>query len=1025
MARLDDTEELSGGGFGRLNSGIDTEGVGDFAAGDAPSPDGARPGALGVGGGGQPTLYGDLSRPITTASEYDALHGRPAADLTTARDLALVQVPPPVIGPASADPALAPTDTAPVQPTPPGTTTTPTPSTPTDPGTTPTPPITPTTPTMPVDPPVAPPVTPTPTDPGTTDPGSTPPTNHVPTISLTADYVVEGQTARTIAHGTVSDADGNTVSVTPTGALAGLVDVVWTGASTFRLDLKAGTSLTAAHKAVSIGVTAADGQGGTATASAAADVNALPVLGAATLTIRGDAASGATVGVVPYTDDGAGKTITEVADPSGLFVTQPDGTIKTSRALTIADVGTYSYTVRGDDGDGGIADRNYSIQVTTPPSLATVSGMSATTVVTLDTSNIHNPFVSVVVGHPDAAATVTATVRITDAGGTVDASLGSLVIPGGTTYATPSAGTYVFSGTAAQVQAALRSITDYNPADGAGSGTARSLLSVTVTDGGTSPASAPLAVDALAAGGTAGDDAITLGANISGGAFALGGGTADTINLAAGTNTINTDSTLGTAATAVLSGVETVNGTGNDDTLTVNGSSHGGTGTWTSRSNWSLYQQTTMIRFDLGGGTNDTLILQSGDHAALVENIETLRNTGSGYVRWFLGSSYNGGIAHVTSGTSGSGDSVDVTFITGAVHLDISGPMGAIGTSGATAGNVSRDIWLDNAVNGGMTIGLANGTAPNTVHIQGGVERFGSIQFVGQVISESNSDDDLTITNNAGSSNYNWGYTVYDLGTGNDTMRVGGNTIYMVKNVENIAAVAGDNANQNVVVDTAPCPSMTIDMGNGTDAVDILPGGPISLALSNVEFLQYDRRVSSGYQSVQMTLTAPVSNLALGNFGSGSDELDLAAAGTYQFKSGGGIEVFRATVAGVTVDMDLSVGFGTTTQFFLNGGGIRIHQSNTGRLMDFDATAGTRIDLSGMLSSGQIDSSHIRIVSETGNSDILDVQVDRGSGWETATVLDHARTGSVDPNAVVAMDAAALDALRDDLIAQGALYASA
>ena len=96
--------------------------------------------------------------------------------------------------------------------------------------------------------------------------------------------------------------------MTPTGALAGLVTVVWMDATHFQLDLMLGASLAAAHKGVVIGVTAADGKDGTATASTAAEVNAFPVLGAAPMSIRGDVASRATDAVVPYTDDGATKS---------------------------------------------------------------------------------------------------------------------------------------------------------------------------------------------------------------------------------------------------------------------------------------------------------------------------------------------------------------------------------------------------------------------------------------------------------------------------------------------------------------------------------------------------------------------------------------------------------------------------------------------------------------------------------------------------------------------------------------------
>lgn len=69
MAFPDDFEELNGR-FGRLAGGIDTVGVGDFFLDHGGRPYSSD--AFGIGGGRQPTIYGDLSRSIITVSVLGA-----------------------------------------------------------------------------------------------------------------------------------------------------------------------------------------------------------------------------------------------------------------------------------------------------------------------------------------------------------------------------------------------------------------------------------------------------------------------------------------------------------------------------------------------------------------------------------------------------------------------------------------------------------------------------------------------------------------------------------------------------------------------------------------------------------------------------------------------------------------------------------------------------------------------------------------------------------------------------------------
>lgn len=660
--------------------------------------------------------------------------------------------------------------------------------------------------------------------------------------------------------------------------------------------------------------------------------------------------------------------------------------LKAGQSLTLAEHGA-DLAIGLADGRGGSGTAHIALSVSAPANQATLSGVPASTTVTLDTSDIHVLFPGALVSHPDATATLTATVRILTSGGTPDGTLAALIVPGGVTVTGRGSGVYDISGTAADLQAAIRGL-GLDPANGTAAGTTRINVEVGVTDGGTGSSSAMVGIDAVAAPGTAGADDVTLGSATTHGAVDLGAGT-DILRLAAGATTLDGDTDLSTTA-GLLAGVEQVYGTAGDNTFTVGGTLHGATGTWVARSSWAAYQATVLGRIDLGGGT-DTLVLQ-GDAAVVVDNTEQVNHTTAGYVRVYPGTSYEGGTLRF-SGTGG--DSIDPTFVQ-YLTIDADG-WSAVGVSGPTGDTLYRNLTFVQAMTSSASIGLNSTGVGADIAVAGGTEHWGTIQGFA-TLTASGANDDLTVDRLWGV-NSALGIGVIDMGGGNgDILRFGltsnGATgaIVQVERTETIRVV-GPAADQKLILGATET-NADIDLGGGTgDHVALVNGLTNTvLTLSGVEYLDVDTRTSSGYLDHDVTISNAQGGLSFQNFGGNADVVRfLSGAGTTNRVTNiGGVE--RVVADGGTLDLDLPGG-GT---FDIETGAattVKLHTNFSGTWVGLDEGQGDKIDLSA-LGGGTW-----RLWSADGTDRDVRLQHDTGGGWsdvvglKNATSTDHTLNG--------------------------------
>ena len=384
-------------------------------------------------------------------------------------------------------------------------------------------------------------------------------------------------------------------------------------------------------------------------------------------------------------------------------------------------------------------------------------------------------------------------------------------------------------------------------------------------------------------GATAQTDTITLSTVMSGGSVNLGAGT-DTLNLAAGANTLS------------ISNVETVNGTASADLLTLTAAFTGGT-------------------IDLLGGT-DTLNLANGTNTLTVNNVESIVG-GSGVDTITIGtapSSFtvnlgggddililsNSAFTSTTTINGGSGtDTIQLTNTTGVTVSDaqfqnVTGVevlklAGTSGTNSMTLGsNVNTDangtgnvFTVDNsAATTALTLNASGLTNPNSVNVLLSSWQSGDSLTGGG----PGSNDTLSFTGSGATDNLTTGTFIGF----EDVALIGSNNTLTLKNGVNLTVDGGSNntvtlgtGNDDVSfvsgTNTVNATSATLNAGDsltggtGADTLTLTGGGSINIG-SLAGFTAFDfitETLSSGTDIINLGASSTTNTVA-GTIGTGA-----------------------------------------------------------------------------------------------------------------------------------------------------------
>lgn len=634
----------------------------------------------------------------------------------------------------------------------------------------------------------------------------------------------------------------------------------------------------------------------------AGPANNAPVLGAAAYTVAENAVAGTVVGAIPVVDpdgDPVLLTLTGTSYPGAVSVV--GGNIVVAGPIDFEAVPSFTVTVQADDGKGGITSRTYTIGVTdVAENAATIAGVAGPAINTLDATDVH-PFAAAVVTHPDPLAILTATVTVDDAAKGVLSGAGVTDLGGGV---------YRITGTAAQVETALRAAVE-NSTDSRLNATGQvdaAMWTVTITDGSGGSSTQSVTVNATQAIDSANQDSFVLPFNVTEGAM-TGGAGYDVVQLQAGANTFDLNTHL--VQTEIMDQIDEIQGTASNDTLTFDGVAN-----------------TNHMFIDLGGGT-DQLNLD-GDAVLELANIETVVGTSGQQV---LGLWSDG----VWNGDLGADAGDQVLVGADVITLNITG------IDNLTFDNALADVTMGYALNG---LNIDSNSGGGTLRLSGQLNTIGEVVDVGQIVG-TGLDDTLTI----GTRIIGGVMPTVDLGGGTDTLLVAGASTFGAENVEIIQGA--DNANKSVTLGGSyDGGSATVNFGGGYDNVILSNAvSTISLDMTGVEAL-HGPGVAG--QSVDVTLLGNVTGLNL--FGmqgandtvrlaggtnslstveavehlmgsAGNDDLTITNATNTTIELGGGDDTIRIT--GATTAVDIWGGAGADT-FYLSSAtsGVRIRDFN-------------------------------------------------------------------------------------------------
>ena len=396
--------------------------------------------------------------------------------------------------------------------------------------------------------------------------------------------------------------------------------------------------------------------------------------------------------------------------------------------------------------------------------------------------------------------------------------------------------------------------------------------------------------------GGAGADTLTGGGgndtfNLANGDFAAGesidgGGNTDSIVL---TNTTTVDFTTGT-----VTGVETINGSSGNDTVTM-----------------SATQWAALTTIDLGAGTNILNVLASGDIHSFttptISNVTTgnLTGTAGDDSVTLTGSQLDAII--VGSGTinlgAGTGDTINLTSTSADLNtlgLTDSSIQGVEVISAATAA-AGVSITLANQTEGFTITGsafndvISGGIGADTINAGGGNDTINLFTVTAFAAGES-----------------------IDGGTGTDTNNSAVVTDFSVGTVTNVENLIGTASNDTITMTASQWAGFsTIDLGAGTNVLNVVASGGISAlgspAVSNVT--TGNLTGTSSNDSVTLTgaqLDAIIVGTGTINLGTGTSDTinltstsaDLNTLGTTDSAIQGVEAISAATAAaGVTITL--------------------------------------------------------------------------------------------------------------------------
>ncbi|MCA1476157.1 tandem-95 repeat protein [Bradyrhizobium sp. NBAIM08] len=412
--------------------------------------------------------------------------------------------------------------------------------------------------------------------------------------------------------------------------------------------------------------------------------------------------------------------------------------------------------------------------------------------------------------------------------------------------------------------------------------------------------------------GTSGDENVSL-VNIAAGlVIDLGDGTNDTVNLAAGTNTLslsgaenvsgtdfgtspgvndvlylqnqvaginislgNGDNTMNLAAGANsftnIFDVNHVNGTTDNDVLTVTNSIAAANGT----------------SIDLGGGDDTVVVGSVASFSAL--GVEHIAGNGSDS-NVILTSTVSAMTVDLGTGNDTLG------LANGANSLSI---VGVENLNGSDFGGVVSDdaVTLQNAVTG-VTVNLGQGA--NTLTVATGNNSFVNMFGVNQV-NGSSSDDTVTFLGNPAAA--------VDLGDGTDTVNFGTNVLGMtVSNTEYINLSANFD---NVTINNASTGNTTITAGTGADEITASAGEDNFRFVSTVDSAAGQADTIHNFDAASDTFTFSGMSIGGGHIefvAGGGDLLGNGQASAHVLNSGPGADMLQVDTDGDgAFDMEVSL----------------------------------------------------------------------------------------------------------------------
>lgn len=731
----------------------------------------------------------------------------------------------------------------------------------------------------------------------------------------------------------------------------------------------------------------------------AGPANNAPVLGAAAYNVAENTGPGTIIGAIPVSDaDGDPVTLTLTGTTYPGAVSVVGGNIVVAGPIDFEAVPSFTITVQADDGKGGVTSRTYTIGVTdVAENAATIAGVAGPGINTLDATDV-NPFAAAVVNHPDPLAILTATVTVDDATKGVLSGAGVTDLGGGV---------YRITGTAAQVQTALRAAVE-NSTDSRLNATGQvdaAVWTVTITDGSGGSSTQSVTVNATQAIDSANQDSFVLPFNIAAGAM-TGGAGYDVVQLQAGSNTFSMDTNL--VQPEIMDQIDEIQGTTSNDTLTFDGVAN-----------------TNHMFIDLGGGW-DTINL-NGDAVVELSGVEMISSTAGSQSIGLWTTGFVGGDL--------GADPLDEVFFgsAGAYNFFLGG------VDRFVFDNASADVTMGYSLTGQDVESTANG---GILRLSGVLDTLGHVQDMGYIVAD-NGDQNVTVTGGISGATP----VVFTLGFGNDTLNVSGTSFFKAEYIETINGL--DATDKTLILGNSYNPGGTaaINFGGGNDTVTLDQPMTVNLSLTGVETL-YGAGAAG---SIDITLLNNQNGLDIHSMGGGNDIIRLAGGANtlgsidaieHVYGTGGADDLTVTDITNTTVELgggndrlmitgnggvftNLYGGLGADTLgLIMNTAGVRWH--------DFDATQGDKIDVSGTgLTAGQIDLDHVRL-RPVGFQDIrMIIEVDSdglgaGSTWQQVGEIWYGKSlgGEMNGDGVGdPLSQAQADAVTQDLINSGQITA--